>query len=462
MAHPYMPNSTPTARALMLAAVGVDDVEELFEQIPPDHRISRPLGLPPGIRSEATLDRLMRGLLSRNRSISDVINFLGAGLWQHHVPAVCDEIAGRSEFLTNVWGTPSSDVGRNQAWFEYASQLGELVGMEFVGLPVYSWGAAAGYAARMAARMTGRGEVVVAGPMDPERLAVLRTLCGPAEMERSLTLRTVGYDPATGRADLDAIAAAIGPATAAVYIENPNFLGMLEADAGEIAGLARAAGAETIVGVDPISLGLLAAPSTYGADIIVGTTQPLGVHMHAGGGIGGFIATRDDERYARQYPTLQSSLAATRRPGERSFGMTLFHQTSYGSREDGNDWTGNSVYLWAVVNAVYMALMGPQGFAEIGTTISANSAWAADRIAQVPGVRVRWRGFFKEFVVDFSDTGRTVTEINAALRSADIFGGKDLSTDFPELGQSALYCVTEVHTAEDIHALVAGLKEALA
>jgi glycine dehydrogenase subunit 1 len=461
MAHPYMPNSTPEALASMLAAVGVDDVEALFEQIPDDHRMSRPLDLPPGIRAEATLDRRMRTLLSRNRSTADSINFLGAGLWQHHVPAVCDEIAGRSEFVTPVWGTPSSDFGRNQAWFEWASQLGELLGMDFVGLPVYSWGAAAGYAVRMAARMTERDEVVVAGPMDPERLAVLRTYCGPAEMDRSLTVHAAGYDAATGRIDLDAIAAAIGPRTAAVYFENPNFLGVLEAEAGEIAALARTSGAETVVGVDPISLGLIAPPSEYGADIAVGSTQPLGVHLNAGGGVGGFIATRDEERYARQYPTLQVSIAGTREPGQRSFGMTLFGQSSYGAREDGNDWTGNSVYLWAVVNAVYMALMGPQGFAEIGTTISANSAWAAKQIAQVPGVRVRWPGFFKEFVVDFADTGRTVAEINAVLRETNIFGGRDLSTDFPELGQSALYCVTEVHTREDIDALVSAMKEAV-
>jgi glycine dehydrogenase subunit 1 len=462
MAHPYMPNSTDDARATMLRALGVDDVETLFEQIPADHRLARPIGLPAGIRSEAVLDRHMRALLRRNSSTADTLNFLGAGLWQHHVPAVCDEIAGRSEFLTPVWGTPSSDVGRNQAWFEYASQLGELVGLEFVGLPVYSWGAAAGHAVRMAARITRRSEVVVAGPMDPERLAVLRTYCGPEDMARSLRVRTVGWSLETGRVDLDALRAAVGPHTAAVYFENPNFLGALEAGAAEIAALAREAGAETVVGVDPISLGVLAPPSQYGADIVVGTTQPLGVHLHAGGGVGGFIATRDEERYAREYPTLQVSLAGTTRPGERSFGMTLFHQTSYGSREDGNDWTGNSVYLWAVVNAVYMALMGPQGFAEIGTTILANSGWAAERLATVTGVRVLWGGFFKEFVVDFAGTGRTVAEINASLRAAGIFGGKDLSLDFPELGQSALYCVTEVHTEEDIEQLVSALKEAVA
>jgi len=461
--HPYMPNSTAEAHRVMLRAVGVDYVEELFEQIPNDHRLARPLALAPGIRSEAQLDRRMRTLLQRNISTGQTINFLGAGLWQHHVPAICDEIAGRSEFLTSVWGTPSSDLGRNQAWFEYASQLGELVGMEFVGLPVYSWGAGAGHALRMAARLTGRREVVVAGPMDPERLAVIRTYCGPAAMDRSVVVLDVGYDLDTGRLDLDLVRGAVGPDTAAVYVENPNFLGVLEGQLPDVAALARAAGAETIVGVDPISLGLLAAPAEYGADIVVGTTQPLGIHLHAGGGVSGFIATRDDERYAREYPTLQVSIADTREPGERSYGMTLFHQSSYGSREEGNDWTGNSVYLWAVVNAVYMAAMGPQGFAEIGTTIAANSAYAARRIAsEVPGVRVRWGGFFKEFVVDLTDTGKTVAQVNAVLRDHGVFGGLDLSTDFPELGQSALYCVTEVHTAEDIDALVHGLTEATA
>jgi glycine dehydrogenase subunit 1 len=456
-----MPNSAPATRDRMMQALGITDVDVLFEQIPADHLLVKPIDLPAGVRSEFRLQRRLRELLRRNVSTTDAISFLGAGLWPHYVPAVCEEIAGRSEFLTPVWGTPSSDVGRNQAWFEFASQLGELLGMEFVGLPVYSWGAASGHAIRMATRLTGRHEVVVAGPMDPERLAVIRTYCGPPGMERSIAVREIGFDPATGRVDLAALRGAVDSQTAAIYFENPNFLGVLEADAPEIAEIAHAAGAEVVVGVDPISLGLLAPPSGYGADIAVGTTQPLGVHMNAGGGVGGFIATRDEERYAREYPTLQVSLASTTEPGQRSFGMTLFHQSSYGSRENGKDWTGNSVYLWAVVNAVYMALMGPQGFAEIGETIAANSAYAAGRVAQLPGVSVRWSEFFKEFVVDFNGTGQTVAAINAELRARGIFGGKDLSADFPQLGQAALYCVTEVHTEDDIAALVAALEEVL-
>ncbi|HEX3790381.1 MAG TPA: aminomethyl-transferring glycine dehydrogenase subunit GcvPA [Pseudonocardiaceae bacterium] len=457
-----MPNSTPAAKSAMMQAIGISDIDELFEQIPADHRATEPIALDPGIRAEATVRRQVRRLLDRNDSCAENLNFLGAGCWQHHVPAVCDEIGSRSEFLTPVWGTPSSDHGRNQAWYEFASQLGELVGMDFVGLPVYSWGAAAGHAVRMAARLTGRHEVLVPDTLDPERLAVIRTYCGRTELDGAITVVLVGHDPATGRLDLADLRTKLTSATAAVYLESPNYLGLIEVDAPAVAAKAREHGAETVVGVDPISLGVLAPPSEYGADIVVGTTQPLGVHLNAGGGVGGFIATRDEERYARQYPTLQVSMADTIVPGERAFGMTLFHQSSYGSREDGNDWTGNSVYLWAVVNAVYMALMGPQGFADIGETILRNSAYAARRIAGIPGIRVRWpSGFFKEFVVDLTATGRTVAQVNAFLREAGIFGGKDLSGDFPDLGQAALYCVTEIHTEDDITALVSALTEAV-
>lgn len=459
MAHPYMPNSTDDAKARMLAAVGVADVDELFEQIPDDHISRIPNGLAPGVRSEATLRRHVRGLIDRNDDCVANVSFLGGGLWQHHVPAVVDEIVGRSEFLTSEWGTPSSDLGRNQAWFEFTSLLGELLEMDFVGLPVYSWGSAAGYAIRMAARMTGRSEVVVPSSVSPERLAVIRTYCGMEGGNDAISVRLVDVDPATGT--LDPAALELGPDTAAVYFETPSYLGVVETAAAAIGAACRANGTETVLGVDPISLGLLASPAQLGADIVVGSTQPLGIHLHAGGGVGGFIATRDEEPYAREYPTLQVSLGSTVEV-ERSYGMVLFHQSSYGSREDGNDWTGNSVYLWTVANAVYMSLLGPQGFEELGRTILANAHYAARRVAEVDGVSVRWPdGFFKEFVVDFSATGRTVAEINAGLRDHGVFGGKDLSVDFPDYGQSALYCVTEVHTAEDIELLTDALRKVL-
>jgi glycine dehydrogenase subunit 1 len=458
-AHPYMASSPPELLQELLDAVGVADAEELFAQIPATHRTTRELQLPRALRSEAELGRHLRTTLARNATCEEHLSFLGGGVWQHHVPAVCDEIAQRTEFLTPVWGTPASDVGRNQAWFEFASQLGELLDLDFVGLPVYSWGCAAGHAIRMAARLTGRREVLVPALLDAERRAVIATYCEPPEMASHLTLVDVEVDAATGRLDLDQLASLLSARTAAVYLETPGSLGVIETECARIAELAREYGAETIVGVDPLSLGVLAPPGSYGADIAVGSTQPLGVHMNCGGGVGGFIATRDEERYAREYPTLNVSLVPTRVEGEHGFAMTLFEQSSYGSREHGKDWTGNSVYLWAVVNATYMALVGPQGFVELGESILQRSHYAARRIAELPGVRVRWPGFFKELVVDFTDTGRTVAEVNAALLARGIFGGGDLSQSHPSLAQCALYCVTEVHAQEDIDRLARELAE---
>ena len=200
--------------------------------------------------------------------------------------------------------------------------------MDFVGLPVYSWGCAAGHAIRMASRLTGRREVLVPRALDPERLAVIRTYCEPSEMARHIDVVLVDYDPATGRVDLADLDAQAPARPRPCTSRRPSFLGVIEADAAEIAASRAAAGAETIAGVDPIWLGVLAPPGEYGADIVVGTTQPLGVHMNCGGGAGGFIATRDEERYAREYPTLQVSICDTVVPGERSFGIILFEQTS--------------------------------------------------------------------------------------------------------------------------------------
>lgn len=462
-AHPYMANSSELAKSHLLEAIGIRSVDQLFEQVPDDHLTRSDLSLPQVLASEVALRRHLLAVLGQNETCEANLNFLGAGTWQHHVPAICDEIWSRSEFLTSVWGTPSSDLGRNQAWFEFTSQLGELVGMDFVGLPVYSWGAAIGHAFRMAARITGRSRVLIPELMDPQKLRVARTYAGFPELRGHIEIIPVVADPETGRLDLADLESKLDSSIAAVYVENPGYLGVIEDRASQIAEMARSKGAETIVGVDPISLGVIAAPSEYGADIAVGSTQPLGVHMNGGGGAGGFIATRDEETYAREYPTLQISIAPTTADGERGFGMTLFGQSSYGSRENANDWTGNSVYLWAIANAAYMSLMGPAGFEDVGHAILQRSHYAARRIEEIELVEVKWRTrFFKEFVVEFSGTGKTVDQINRALRGRGIFGGKDLSTDFPLMGQSALYCVTELHTRDDIDTLVDVLAEVTA
>jgi len=159
--HPFMANSAASSFQEMLSVAKVNDIEELFEQIPQDHKFAGEWNFDAALPSEAELYKHLTRILRKNRSAEENLNFLGAGCWQHYVPAICDEMVTRTEYLTPVWGTPSSDHGRNQVWFEFQSLIGELVGMEFVGLPLYSFGTAGGHAIRMAARINSRKKVLI-------------------------------------------------------------------------------------------------------------------------------------------------------------------------------------------------------------------------------------------------------------------------------------------------------------
>jgi glycine dehydrogenase subunit 1 len=216
-----------------------------------------------------------------------------------------------------------------------------------------------------------------------------------------------------------------------------------------------------VVGADPISLGVLTSPATYGADYVCGDIQPLGMHMSFGGGHAGYMATRDDPRLVQEFPTRLIGIAPTVVPGEYGFCEVTFERTSFIKREGGNEFLGTMSNLWAITAGVYLALMGPKGMAEIGQVIMARARHAMEQINTVMGVKAPYFPSvpFQEFVVNFDLTGKTVAEINRALLAQGIFGGLDLSQSFPELGQSALYCVNEIHTQPDIERLVNTLKE---
>jgi glycine dehydrogenase subunit 1 len=461
--HPYIPNAVPEIRAEMLQEIGVPDVETLYQEIPDELRFKRKLNLPQPFLSEYELKRHTMGILSKNETCEKYLNFLGAGCWQHYIPAVCDEITGRSEFLTAYGGTVYSTFGKMQAQFEFQSLMGELVGMDVVSMPSYSWGAVAGNAVRMASRMTGRREVLIPKTVGPERLATIRTFCKSVLEEKGIEIKLLAYDADTGLIDLEDLRNTISSNTAAVYFENPTYLGFIESQGEAISEIAHAEGAECIVGVDPISLGVVAPPSDYGADIVVGTAQPLGIHMSCGGGMIGFIASRDEERYVAEYPSFLISITDTIKDGEYGFGFTRFERTSYIGRDKAKDFLGTVTGLWTITASVYMSLMGPEGFKEIGQTIIQKSHYAIESLSKLHGVKVLFpSNAFKEFVVNFNGIGKSVNTINKALLNYKIFGGKGLSEDFPELGNSALYCVTEVHTKEDIDRLTKALKEVIA
>lgn len=455
--HPYMPNSVPEIKKEMLDILGVEKVEDLYENVIPEAlRFKGKLNLPEPLHSELDLENHMNEILNKNRSCQDFINFLGAGCYQHFIPAVCHEINSRAEFLTAYCGDTYSDHGKMQAIFEYCSMMAELLDMDVVSYTNYDGGQAAASSLRMAMRITQRQEILLPETMNPEILSQIRDYC------RHLAhIQLIKTNPRTGQLDRDDLQAKISSRTAAVFIENPNYLGAIEERGHEFARLAHEQGALFLVYADPISLGLLEPPAHYGADIVCGDIQPLGIPMHYGGGCAGFIATPHEKTFIQEIPTYLYGIARTKNKGEYGWGRALNERCSHGSRENAREYFGTECGLWAITAGVYLALMGPQGLREVGETIVHKVRYTRDLLSHIPNIEAHYfKSFsFKEFVVNFDKTGKTTAEINAALLDYGIFGGKDLTGDFPQYGQSALFCVTEVTSLENIKALASALQE---
>ncbi|MDL2272144.1 aminomethyl-transferring glycine dehydrogenase subunit GcvPA [Desulfovibrio sp. OttesenSCG-928-I05] len=460
--HPYMPNSAPLTRKAMLDFLGVSSVEDLYrERINGPLRFDGRMNLPEPILGEHDLKKHVMGILNTNTTCEEYDSFLGAGCYNHHVPAICDEVNSRSEFLTGYCGDTYSDHGKMQAIFEFTSMMGELVDMDVVSYTNYDASQAVSSSLRMAMRVlvaeghTDRTRFLLPATMHPEVLAQVREYCGPVA-----SIELVGYDKASGLMDLADLRGKLDEGgVAAVFYENPSYLGFFETRAREIANLAHGAGALVVAQPEVSSLGVIESPANYGADIVCGEIQPLGMHMQYGGGCAGFMAAPYEEKYIQQFPTYMYGITTTQNKGEYGWGRALNYRCSHGSRENGNEYFGTETGLWGITAGVYLALMGPEGMRELGEHILQKCAYAIKVLSGVPGIRAnRFGGAnFQEFVVTFD--GKRVADVNAALLAEGIFGGKDLCADFPELGESALYCVTETTSRAQIDRLGAALKK---
>jgi len=453
--HQYIPNSVPQIKRQMLKDIGVKDAEELFVDVPEKIRLKKKLKLPQPT-PECVVRRHIESILSKNKTCSEMLSFLGGGCWPHYVPALCDEINSRSEFLTAYTGDVYSDLGRYQALFEFQSMIGDLVAMDVVSFPTYDWATASGDAVRMAALVTGRHEILIPKTISPDCSSTMRLFC-----ESLADIKPIQYNPENGQLDIRDLKRKISSKTAAVYIENPTYLGLIEAEGEEIGEIAHNHGALLIAGVEPLSLGLLRPPGDYGADIVCGEGQPLGIHMHFGGALLGFLACRDDERLVSAIPHRLITITPTERKGEWGFAYVLPQRTSYSARERALSFTGTSTALWAITAAVYLSLLGPHGIRELAEAIMTNAHYAMKRISEIGGIKVPVfkSPHFKEFTLNFDGTGKTVREINKALLKHKIEGGKDITKEFPELGKTALCCVTDVHTREDVGKFALALEE---
>lgn len=458
--HPYIPNSAPDTQKEMMEFVGVKDLWELYEEIPEDLKFRGKLDIPEPISDEYSIKKHTEKILARNKNCAEYSCFLGAGAANHFIPAVVDEITTRGEFLTCYGAESWADHGKYQTFFEYNSMLAELLETEVMSVPQYDGGQAIATAIAMATRINGRKKVILPELMNPTNKSIVENYMDSVQDDLRVEIIYAKADSATGMIDMENFKSIADDTVAAVVIENPGFLGVLEENADEIGKITKSAGAEYIVYVNPVSLGVLEAPANYGATITCGDLHSLGLHMSAGNGQAGFISTQGEAKYLENYKDFIYGLAEPEVEGEYVFGNMLIERTHYAKRAFGNEFTGTGTNLWMVSAAVYMALMGPKGMEEVGRTILYNSQYAAKKISEIPNVKLGFSSpFFQEFVVDFNDTSKTVKEINEALLEKKIFGGLDLSADYPQLGQSALYCVTEVVTKEEIDNLVEHLTE---
>jgi glycine dehydrogenase subunit 1 len=372
-----------------------------------------------------------------------------------------NEIIQRSEFLTSYTPyQPEISQGMLQALFEYQSMICELTGMEVANCSMYDWASALGEAARMAARMTGRREILIPKIIHSERAATLQAYAESA----GIKVEMVAYNGESGQISLEDLENKISDKTAAIYIENPSYLGFIETQVEEISKEAHAHGSLFVVGVDPTSLGILKPPGEYGADIVVGEAQPLGNAMNFGGPLLGIFACHDDMGLIRQMPGRIVGLTTTIEGSKQGFCMALQTREQHIRREKATSNICSNEALCAVASAVYMALLGPQGLRELGETIMYKANYAMRLLSEIEGIKtpIFKSAHFKEFTVNFDESGLSVKEVHKKLLQRQIHGGKDLSKEFPELGETALYCVTEIHSKGEIERLAEVLKEILA
>lgn len=440
--------------------IGIKNIDELYADVPEKYLLKKSLTLPKA-SSEFEVKRYVEVLLSKNKTCGDMPIFLGAGCWPHYVPAVVKEIVQRSEFLTAYTPyQPEISQGMLQALFEYQSMICELTGMEVANCSMYDWASALGEAARMAARVTGRKQILIPKLTHPERAATLRVYAESAGLE----VKTVAYEAETGQISISDLTSNISSQTAAVYLENPSYLGFIETQVDEISKIAHAHGSLFIVGVDPTSLGILKPPGAYDADIVIGEAQPLGNAMNFGGPLLGIFACRDDMGLIRQMPGRIIGLTTTVDGSGQGFCMALQTREQHIRREKATSNICSNEALCAVASAVYLALLGPQGIRELGETVMYKSNYAMRLISKIKGVKapVFNAPHFKEFTVNFDQCGLSIKQVNKRLLQRQIHGGKDVSKEFPELGETALYCVTEIHSQVEIEQLAKALEEILA
>ncbi len=443
-------SATDADRAEMLAAIGARSVEELFEQIPADLRLGRPLRLPQGM-SEAEVYERLAGLAERNAHAEREVCFVGAGMYDHYVPAIVDAITQRSEFLTPYTPyQPEISQGGLQVMFEFQTAMSELTGLPVSNAGLYEGPSSVASAGYLAMAATGRRRFVVSRGVHPHSRETLATY----SVGYGAEVAEVGLDG--GLTDAAALAAAVDDETAAVILQNPNFLGSVE-DIEALGGAAREHGALVVVACDPMTLGILRPPGESGADIALGEGQPLGNRLDFGGPSFGFFCVA--EEHIRRLPGRIAG-ETTDVDGRRGFVLTLQTREQHIRREKATHNICTAQALNALGAMVHLAWLGREGFRELGELLARRTAYARERLAAVDGVELLHEApVVREFAVRLD---APVERVLAACAEQGIAAGYPLRAEYPELGDGLLVAITERRSREEIDRLADSLAAAIA
>jgi glycine dehydrogenase subunit 1 len=441
---------TSEDRQRMLAAVGAARVGDLFEAIPGAVRFPD-LDLPPAL-TEMEAAAAMQALAARNLAPDPGLTFLGAGSYQHFVPATVGQILARGEFYTAYTPyQPEVSQGTLQVIYEFQTMVAGLLGMEVANASIYDGATALAEGALVGVSSSrNRRRIVVAGTVHPSYRGVLRTyLEGQGIDLVELPLPRAGF--AASPAEVRTALAERPDEVACLVVQYPNFFGGIE-DLAAMADAVHGVGGLLVVATYPVPLGLLTPPGALGADVVAAEGQALGVAQSYGGPYVGLLATR--QKFIRQMPGRLAGMT-TDAEGKRGFVLTLQTREQHIRREKATSNICTNQGLMATAATVYMATLGPEGFREVAARCHANAHYLADRIAGIEGYRLALDApFFHEFVVECR---RPAAEVNAALLDAGIVGGLDLARIDPALDRHLLLCATEVHDRAALDRFVGSL-----
>jgi glycine dehydrogenase subunit 1 len=448
MKHRYLP-ITEQDEAQMLETIGISSIDELFGDIPSKVRYEGELQVSKALDEQGLL-RYMRGLAGKNADFDRYASFLGAGIYDHHLPVVINHVISRSEFYTAYTPyQPEISQGELQAIFEFQSYICELTGMAVANASMYDGPTALAEAGALASGATKRSSLLVSRAVHPEARQILRTTA------RGLNLEVVeiGCTP-EGATDLTDLASKLSGDTAAVILQSPNFFGCVE-DVAVAEPLAHGAGALLVVSANPLTLGQLEAPGRLVADIVVGDCQPLGIPAALGGPTAGYFAV--SEPWMRRMPGRIVGQTVDR-AGKRGFVLTLQAREQHIRREKATSNICSNQALLALCASVYLSTMGKQGIQDVAKLNVQKAHYAANRLTATNKLQVAFTGsFFNEFALKLPQ-GTDIQALNSKLLTHGIIGGYDLGRDYPELANHMLIAVTEQRTREDIDQFAAALE----